>query len=221
MLLQIDEVDKIVERLNKIEQMYGIGGMLIVVTFSIVLILSWKYLVKRTELIAYEASEELLKKFQANLDKELVKFQTKHQKQVDAIHDTFQKFQRMTSTINFMMNGGKFTSNLKPDEEISALIKFRHDFKQTYFQNKLIFPKQLCEKIEGVFPTIDDFIETYVGGIFPEQSEEEKEFNSQQNGGLYLAGVWGSEEFDEVLAQLEKISIDIESEFRKIYGTND
>ena len=49
--------------------------------------LMWRLLVKRTELIAEKAVEKSLKKFQSELDKELVKFQTRHQNQIDAVQD--------------------------------------------------------------------------------------------------------------------------------------
>ncbi|TDS13063.1 hypothetical protein B0I21_105196 [Sphingobacterium paludis] len=219
--MQVNEIDKVVKKLNAIEQVFGIGGVILVIALAVVLILTWKYLVKRSELIAQEVSEQSLKKFQSNLDKDLVKFKTNHQKQVDAIHDTFQKFQRMTSVINYMMKGEKFTQHIKPDEEVRYLINFRHEFKDIYHQNRLLFPKQLCEKIDALIPTVDEFIETYNGGLFPEQTEEEMEFNAQNNDGYYIAGIWNIGAFEGTLTELEQISTEIENEFRKIYGTND
>lgn len=221
MTLQIDELNKVLEALSKIEQLFGFGATIIVITLSVALVLTWKYLIKRTESIAQEASEQSLKKFQSDLDKELVKFQTKHQKQVDAIHETFQTFQRLTSMINFILKGDKFTQPLKPEEEISYMMKFRQEFKNHYNQNRLLFPKQLCEKIDTLIPIVEEFIETYHGGLFPQESEEEIQSNSEQNGGMYVAGIWGAGTFDNILIQLDQISKDIEIEFRKIYGTNE
>lgn len=127
----------------------------------------------------------------------------------------------MTSIIKYIMKGEKYTQPMKPEEEVSYMIKFRHDFKDIYNQNRLLFPKQLCDKIDTLIPTIDDFIDTYSDGLFPEPSEEEKEYNAEQNGGMYIAGIWGIDAFEPTITQLEQISCEIETEFRKIYGTNE
>ncbi|GHE29114.1 hypothetical protein [Sphingobacterium griseoflavum] len=217
----MNEIDDIVERLAKIEQMFGIGGATVVIILAAFLVVIWKLFVKKIELIAERASEQTLMKFQASLDKELVKFQTKHQKQVDAIHDTFQKFQRMTSTIDNMMNGEKFTQHVSADEEVNYLVKCRHEFKKTYYQNRLLFPSQVCEKIDTLIPTVDIFIETFIDGLFPERSEENIQLNAEANNGLYIAGIWSMGAFTDILAQLKQISEEIEAEFRKIYGMSD
>jgi hypothetical protein len=101
------------------------------------------------------------------------------------------------------------------------LIKFRHEFKDIYHQNRLLFSEHLCKKIDSLIPTVDQFIETYSGGLFPEPSEEEKALNAEHIGGLYFAGVWKVNAFENIIAQLEQISKEIETEFRKIYGTNE
>jgi hypothetical protein len=219
--MEVKEVDSIIEKLNNIQNTYGIGGVILIITLVVILLLSWKYLTKSSELIAEEASEKSLKKFQTQLDKDLIKFQTKHQKQVDAIHETFQKFQKMTSTINFLLNGENFSRPPDAREEIFNLINNRQDFKAIYNQNRLIFPVKLCSKIDELIPSIDEFINTFSNGLFPEQSEQEKEYNSEQNGGLFIAGLWSSNAFETVLEQLKQTSNEIEIEFRKIYGTNE
>lgn len=219
--MEVKEVDSIIEKLDNIQKTYGTGGVILIIILVIILLLSWKYLTKSSELIAEEASEKSLKKFQTQLDKDLIKFQTKHHKQVDAIHETFQKFQKMTSTINFLLNGENFSQPPNAREEIFNLINNRQDFKAVYNQNRLIFPAKLCSKIDEIIPSVDEFITTFSNGLFPEQTEEEKEYNAEQNGGLFIAGLWSSNTFEKVLEQLKLTSSEIELEFRKIYGTNE
>lgn len=216
----LTDIDKIVEKLNEVENFFGFWGVVIFIIAVLTLILSWKYLVRNIERIAEETSEKSLKKYQSRLDKELVKFQTKHQKQVDAIHETYQKFHRLTGIINFIMKGENFTQQIKPHDDVKLLIQFRHDFKGIYQENRLLFPEHLCDKIDALIPSVDNFIETYNSGLFPEREEEEEEPITEENGGLYLAGIWAEPAFDG-LEQLEQISKDIETEFRKIYGTNE
>ncbi|MFI5221563.1 MAG: hypothetical protein ACHQK8_04495, partial [Bacteroidia bacterium] len=61
--------------------------------------LLWIYLKKFSESIAERASEKSLKKFQSSLDKELVKFETTRIKQIDAIQDTYKKFNDLTTLV--------------------------------------------------------------------------------------------------------------------------
>jgi hypothetical protein len=218
--MEVKDIDIIVEKLNQVERTFGFWGVLLFIIVIIALVLTWKYFSKNIESVAEESSEKALKKFQSQLDKDLIKFQTKHQKQVDAIHETFQKFQRLTGIINFIMKGDNFTQQLKPHDDVQYLIQFRHEFKKVYNQNRLLFPEQLCAKIDSLIPNVDNFIETYNKGLFPEPSEEEKELNAEENNGLYLAGIWSQNAFDG-LEELEQISKDIETEFRKIYGTHE
>ena len=124
----------------------------------------------------------------------------------------------MTATIDYIKKGEKFTTPLKPNEEIEALIKFRHEFKREYQRNRLILPKFLCEKIDKSINTVDEFIETYNKGLF-DLSEEDINRNAELNKGMYIAGMWSTNEFDNVMNDLEQIRIDIENEFRKIYET--
>jgi hypothetical protein len=126
----------------------------------------------------------------------------------------------MTATIDYINKGEKFTAPVKPKEEIEHLIKFRHQFKREYQRNRLIFPKDLCEKIDKSINTVDEFIETYNNGLidFP---EEDIKRNAELNKGMYIAGIWGANEFDNIMDDFKKIRMDIENEFRKIYGTTE
>ena len=169
----------------------------------------WRFLTKRTEKIAEVAAEKSLKKFQSH-----------HQKQIDAIHETYQVFQQLISIIRSTKKPEKFTPSLKGTEKLDYLIEFRHSFKRTYKQNKLIFPEYICEKIEKILPVVDKYIETYESGLWPEPQPEEQQQYDENNGGLYITGMWNPNAFEGQLEQLEEILKDIEKEFRKIYGTS-
>lgn len=208
--------ESIIRKLDEIKQTFGIFGVLVAVVFAITLFLAWKYLIKRTEKIAESASEKSLKKFQFQFDKDLEKYKINHQKQVDSIHEIFQKYQMMASLIIFIIKGENFTQPMNGDEEISHLIKFRHDFKNIYQQNRLLLSLTLCSKIDTLFPTIDNFIQTYERGLLPDQPADDGE----DPEGYHIGGFWSIDAFDESLKQLDLISNEIESEFRKIYGTD-
>ena len=217
--MTVEQYYLIIKKLESIYQTYGIGVVIIILILIIGGFVLWKFIIKRTEIIAEEASEKSLKKFQSQVDMELFRHQTKHQKQIDAIHSTYQKLQLITAMINYTLSGEKFEQQIKPQEEIQRLIQYRHDFKHIFLQNRLLFPEKLCYKIDLLIPTVDSFIEIYIGGIRPEPSDEDKEFYEANNNGAYIAGFWGQDDFDLTLKQLKEISIDIEHEFRKIYGT--
>jgi len=48
-----------------------------------------KYIVKKVKQIANDNSERSVKTLQANIDKGMYKLQTKHERQVKAIHETY------------------------------------------------------------------------------------------------------------------------------------
>lgn len=216
----MEDIDKAIEKLNSIQNTYGIGIVFFVVLIAIILFALYKYIGRAAERAAEEASEENLKKFQAHIDKELVKFQTKHQKQVDAVHEVYQKLQQLIGMINFIIHGQKFTtSNMSPEAQANQLIQFKNDFTEVYGLNRLVFAKTLCSKIDELIPIVDQWIETFQGGILPRVEEEEGD--EKNEGGLYLGGIWAVGAFDEIEEKLNVVSAEIESEFRKIYGTND
>lgn len=215
----MEELNKIVERLYTIGNTYGIIAMVLVIIFVVSIFVGYKYIGKAAEVAAEEASEKNLKKFQSHIDKELIKFQTKHSKQVDAVHEVYQKFQKLTGMINYLIKGEKFTSPMTPKEEMTHLINFRHSFKNVYKENRLLFQKDLCNKIDELTITVDKWIETYSDGLFPDVEPEDS--GQEQEGGTYLAGVWSMHAFDGIEDKLEQIREEIEDEFRKIYGTNE
>lgn len=217
--MEISDLDTLNNHVTNAMKTYGIIGGIVLILAVLAVILSFRYLTRQTERFVEESSEKTLKSFQSLIDKEQFKFQTRHQKQVDAIHEVFQKLQTMTSAINYTMKGEKFTQNMKLQESLSYVIKFRHDFKAAYMQNRLLFPVQLCNRIDALIPTVDNLIETIKSGILPEYDEED--LSEEEKGGVHIVGVWKEDAFDKTLTDLEQISKDIELEFRKIYGTHD
>jgi len=217
--MTVEEFDKIIEKLNSIQQLYGYGGVILILFLIVGSYIFWKFLIKRTEKIAEEISDKNLKTFQSELDKGLVKFSSKHQKQIDAVQDCYQRFQELNSFINFVSQGEKFTAQMKPDEEVEYLSKYRLEFKRSYKRNKILFPKKLNNKIESLFPKIDTFIEDYIGGLLPTMEEDgiPDEYRSE----VQLAGIWPMGKLELTLEEMDEIGIEIESEFRKIYGVEE
>jgi hypothetical protein len=211
--MNTSEFEAIINRLNEIEKVFGLSGLVLVAIVSSILFISWRYLIRRTDVIANEVSEKYLKEFQSKIDRDLFKFKTKRQKQINAIHDVFSRYQKMTRMINYVIKGEKFTAPLNPSEELEHLISCRHNFKSMYYENKLLFPEYTCEKIELLILKIDEFIETYESGLI------EPDKDTMKNQSSYLVGIWSNDEFDPLLKDLENVSNIIESEFRKIYGS--
>jgi len=214
-----NEIQFVIEKLENIEKVFGIGGVITIIIAILIVIFAFNFLQKKTEKFVEDNSEKSLREFQTKLDKELVKFQTKHQKQVDAVHEIYQKFQNMTSTVNYILNGENFTQRLTAREEIEHLIGFRHDFKHIFNQNRLLFTEEVCIKIDAIFPSVDTFINTFSSGLFPEQSDEHNQMNAEENGGFIISGIWKAQTFDGITEELNSIAKDIEIEFRKVYGT--
>ena len=179
----------------------------------------WKFLIKRTEKIAEEISEKKLKEFQSELDKGIIKFTSKHQKQIDAVQDCYQKFQELQSFINFVIKGDKFTAQMQPDEEVKYLASYRLEFKRSYSRNHILLPKKLNSRIEELLPEIDQFLEDYIGGLLP--SSPQDNLPAEERSDIEIAGIWSVGKLEPTLEKMEEISKGIESEFRKIYGTDE
>ena len=83
--------------------------------------------------------------------------------------------------------------------------------------HKIVLTKDICSKIDSLIPSIDEFIDKYNSGLWPvnQRTEDEK----QEEGDLYIAGVWRKDAFDDILGKLEAVRNEIEDEFRKVYGT--
>lgn len=217
--MTVEEFEKILEKLDSIQQSFGIGGVALILFLIIGGFLLWKFLIKRTEKIAEEISDRNLKAFQSELDKGLVKFSSKHQKQIDAVQDCYQRFQELHSLINFVAHGEKFTAQMKPDEEVKYLSKYRLEFKRSYKRNKILFPEKLNNKIESLFPEIDTFIEDYTGGLMP--TMEEDYIPEEDRSEVQIAGIWPMGKLEPTLEKMDEIGKEIESEFRKIYGVEE
>jgi len=214
--MTIDDLDTVLSKIDELQNLFGFWGTVFIIALIICVgFLIW-YIKRSIDMLPQKA----LKKFQSALDQDLFKFKSQHTKQVDAVHDIYQKFQKMTSMLDYIKNGENFTQPMEPSEEISTLINFRHEFKREFQKNRPLFRVELCGKIDNVINTVDEFIKTYHEGILPPLSEEDQKRNAEMNQGLYLAGIWSEKELGEVLDELDNIRIDIEAEFRKIYGTS-
>ena len=215
----MEEVEKIVEELDIIKQFYGYFGVFVVLFIVIGGTALWIFLVKRVEKIAEEITDRNLKKFQSSLDKELVKFSAKHQKQIDAVQDCYQRFQELQSLVTFVVKGEKFTAQMQPDEEIEYLTTYRLEFRRSYRRNKILFPEELNHKIESLFPEIDTFIEDYMGGLMPCISDENTPEECRDE--YLIAGIWPMGKLEPTLEKMDEINREIEHEFRRIYGTDE
>jgi hypothetical protein len=212
------DLHKLFEMLENFERTFGIIGVVFAIAIIIGITFLYRYLVKLIEITAEEKSQKTLLVMNAKLDKELTKFQSKHQKQVDAIHETFQSLQRVNLAFDLIMNGDKF-NQVTPRQEVELIITNRNQFKYTYHQNIILFPKELNSKIDSLIPKIDSFIETYNSGLLSEPPQNEDQSSEKENV-LILAGVWSEDEF-QILDELKLLLADIEKEFKKVYGSND
>lgn len=221
----MEDVEKLLRKFEDLRGFLGWAASIFVILVVIALYFLLKYLSKAIEKSAEESSEKTIRQFQVRLEKELaehsVKFSAKHEKQVDAIHEIYIRFQRLFRLMDFMQHGDKYYQELNPHREVATLISFRTDFIKVYGLHKIVLPKSSCDKIDELIPAIENFIDTYKSGLFPEgspleQSEEEQVVEGEPR--LYIAGIWSHGAFDEVLQKLEQVKTEIEEEFRKVYG---
>ncbi|MCJ8166449.1 hypothetical protein MKJ04_16510 [Pontibacter sp. E15-1] len=215
----MEELEKIVSELEDIQQLYGIGAVVFVIVLAISGFALWSFFKKRIEKVAEGITEKNLKTFQSGIDKELVKFSTKHQKQVDAVHDCYQRFQELQSFVKFLVFGEKFTAPMDTNDEINHLSSIRLEFKRSYNRNKILFPVALNDKIKSLFPELDKFIQDYIDGVLPWIDSGQN--TEQSEGELMVAGIWPSGKLEDTLEVMEEINKEIELEFRKIYGTDE
>ncbi|WGQ10717.1 hypothetical protein QG516_03485 [Pedobacter gandavensis] len=210
------EYQDIETALNK----WGIGLTIVLVISVIVTGLIGKFVVKKVEQIVSDNSERSMKTFQATIDKDLYKFQTKHERQVNAIHETYQKFQQLGTTINFLMKGDQFLEPPSGKQMVSEMVTSRIAFIDAYRTNKLLFSSELCLQIDALLPVVDQFIIAFNNGLFPEplMTSEENENNEPQ---LVLGGIWAHGELEAIIEIFDQIANEIERDFRKIYGTAD
>lgn len=201
------------EIFNMLEFIYSFFDILSILIVVIGFPLFWRYLTKRTEAIAEMPVQKKLKEFQLNLDNEHEKFKTIHQKQLMAVHEINKKFKDLILTFRYLVGNENFTQPLEPKQEMEKLIKSRNTFKRTYFLNKHFLPNGLCQKIEKNLAQLDDFIKTYQNGLFQEAHDNES------SSDLIISGLWTADELDPIKENLDKIAKELETEFRKIYGT--
>lgn len=147
----MNETEQILHKFDSLKNLYGLSSAIIMLMFLLAIYFVWKYLSKAIEKSAKVGSEKTIKKFQAQLDKELaehsVKFSTRHQKQIDAIHEIYSRFENLFKIMNFMMHGDKYYLSLDPHKEVNSIIAHRTDFIKIYGLHKIVLPKVLCHKL--------------------------------------------------------------------------
>jgi len=67
----MEEIDKIIKTLEKIQTVFGLTGVIIVITLVVIGFLLYRYLVKSVESVAEEASKKSLIMFQSTIDDKL------------------------------------------------------------------------------------------------------------------------------------------------------
>ena len=71
----------------------------------------------------------------------------------------------------------------------------------------------------SLFPELDKFIEDYIQGLVPTTTNENTP--EGESSEYQIAGIWAVGVLEPTLEKMDEINIEIESEFRKIYGTDD
>jgi hypothetical protein len=164
----ITDINKLQETVLELKNSENVYTLVNLVFFGAVVLFFFflkSYIGKKAEVIAQAAAEKSLKKFQGEIDKDLVKYSTKHQKQIDAIHDTFKVFDPLNKIMNSLFDGGQFSEKNDSKKQLENLKMKRDEFKQVFDENRLIFSRPLCAKIDDALNIIDDYIQAFKDGI--------------------------------------------------------
>jgi hypothetical protein len=211
------DLKNIIEQFSALKQTFGWLTALTIITGLILLAITYKFIGKKVEKAAEVASVKSLKKFQDVIDREQIRFNTQHEKQIDALEQIYKHFEALSSVIKFTMQGEKFTQHESAQSLLSMLIEFRHSFKKCFQQNRLRLKSGLCQRIEALLPIVDEYIETFEGGIMPGGPPGVPDGEEPQE--LYIAAIWPSGLLDGIIARINKIAAEIENDFRATYGT--
>lgn len=215
--MELTDLKKLSEQFNTLKQTFGWVAAISLLLLAALLFLAWKFVIKKIEKAAEVASEKSLKKFQAQIDQDNTRFQTQHEKQIDALENLYKHFEALSSVIKYTMKGEKFTADMGAQEQVHMLIRYRHDFKHSFHQNRLRLKTELCDRIEALLPIVDEFIETFEGGIMPGGPPEVPE--GEEPNELYIAAIWPAGLLDGIINRIDVIASAIETDFRTAYGT--
>jgi hypothetical protein len=210
------DIPELIKAFTSLKHAVGLYAAIAAVLLVIAGIISWQFVIKKVEKAAETASEKTLKKFQAKLDRDNARFQSQHDKQMNALEAIYQPFTSLSSMIRFTMKGEKFTAEMGANEQVQLLVQYRHQFKTAFQQNKLRLSNELCARIEALLPVVDEFIEAFEGGMMPGYPEPPDEV---QESGLYIAAMWPPDLLDGIIVRIDGIANDIEKDFRNAYGT--
>lgn len=163
-----------------------------------------------------------LKKYQQVLDREKILYSKRNEKQLNAIHECYSHFVHLNSFLLKSRHGDKYEiEHRMPKDNATMIIKLRNNFLEAYEPNRIVFTEQLCTKIDKLLPAVDKFIDTYRDGILPVPSPDEIEEMGENKSNVIITAMWAPNAFDDVMDELEKVKLDIEKEFRVIYGTKE
>ncbi len=204
----MDEAQKIYEKLNELQKIYGWGIAISIIVLVAGLILLWKLLDKKIELKATE-------NFEKRKTEHSVRFSLSHEKQINAMHNCYSKIQKIRLLMLNRDGDDKF--NQLPSMTIfNNMIAAREDFKSTFYENRIVFSKELCSKIDNFFPRLDDYLtELNEGFGYIEYTPEQLKY-ARKKGERIISGMWIPTETEKVREPLDEIISDIDDEFRKI-----
>lgn len=209
----MDDAQKIFDKLNELQAIYGLTVVVLIVLISVGVILFWKYINKKIELKAEET-------FEKRKTEHSVRFSNSYEKQITAIHNCYSIIQKIR--LLMQSRGGKDKFNDKPSKVIfKELVHNRSLFLETYYENKIVFSRSLCLKIDSFLPKLDDYLTELESGFSNiTYTKEQLEHNRKTNTPI-ISGIWIPQEMDKVRIPLDEIIDEIEAEFRIIHGTND
>jgi len=217
--MELTELENLPEQFNALKETFGWVVAVSFFVLAAILFFAVKFIVKKIEKAAELASEKTLKKFQAQIDQENSRVQTQHEKQIDALESVYKHFEALSSVIKFTMNGEKFTAEMGARDQVHMLIRYRHEFKINFQQNRLRLKTELCNRIEALLPVVDEFIETFEGGIVPGGPPEVPE--GEEPNEFYIAAMWPMGLLDGIIERIDAIATAIETDFRTAYGTRE
>jgi len=215
--MELSDLKNLSKQFNALKQAFGWVAAISLLVLDGLLLLAWKFVTKKIEKAAEVASEKSLRKFQAQIDQDNTRFQTQHEKQINALEDLYKHFEALSSVIKYTMKGEEFTADISVQDQVRMLVRYRHDFKTSFQQNRLRLKTELCDRIEALLPVVDEFIETFEGGIMPGGPPEAPD--GEEPNELYIAAIWPSGLLDGIIDRIDIIASAIETDFRTAYGT--
>ncbi|WP_454804239.1 hypothetical protein [Mucilaginibacter phyllosphaerae] len=211
------DLPDMIKAFSELKHTLGVYAAISLLVLCVISFAAWQFFIKRLEKAAEVAFEKSLKKFQAELDRDNSRFQSQHEKQMNALEAIYKPFSSLSSVIRFTMKGEKFTAEMGTGEQVQLLVSYRHEFKSAFQRNRLRLSAELCQRIEALLPVVDEFIEAFEGGIMPGQPDIPGE--ELEEGQLFIAAIWPMGLLEGIIERIDVIAAEIETDFRTAYGT--